>query len=88
MALSNICTASALWLFTDEVNRVNKKTDPTVPLRNVVRGPIESTVPQLEQWAVADNGASDSFNMYEANDIWAQHGQDPRVNTCRVNACG
>ncbi len=29
---------------------------------------------------MADNGASDAFNMYEANDIWALHGQDPRVN--------
>ena len=49
----------------------------------IVRGPIEPTAPQLESWAVADNGASDAFNMYEANDIWAQHGQDQRVNTCR-----
>ncbi len=37
----------------------------------------------MESWAVKDNGASDAFNMYEANDIWAQHWQDPRVNTCR-----
>jgi hypothetical protein len=32
---------------------------------------------------VTDNGASVASNMYEASDIWAQHGQDPRVNTCR-----
>ena len=32
---------------------------------------------------MADNGASDAFNMYEANDIWAHHWQDSRVNTCR-----
>jgi hypothetical protein len=23
-----------------------------------------------------------SFHMYEANDIWTQHGKNPRVNTC------
>jgi hypothetical protein len=50
---------------------------------NIVRGPIEPTVPQLESWAVSDNGASEAFNVYEANDIWTQHGIDPRVNTCR-----
>jgi hypothetical protein len=54
-----------------------------VPLRNIVRGPIEPTVPQLELWAVSDNGASEALNMYEANDIWMQHDSDPRVNTCR-----
>jgi hypothetical protein len=48
-----------------------------------VRGPIEQTVPQLESWAASDNGASEAFNMYEANDIWLQHGIDPQVNTCR-----
>ncbi len=32
---------------------------------------------------MADNGASDAFNMYDANGIWPQHGQDARVNTCR-----
>ncbi len=32
---------------------------------------------------MVDNGASDAFNMYEAKDIWAQHGQDPQFNTCR-----
>jgi hypothetical protein len=32
---------------------------------------------------VADNGASDAFNMNEANVFWAQHEQEPRVNTCR-----
>ena len=68
--------------FPDEVIRVNKKTRLIVPLRNMVRGPIQPTVPQLEAWAVADNCASDAFNMYEANDIWVQHGLDPRVNTC------
>ncbi len=61
--------------FPDEVIRVNKQTGQIVPLRNVVCGPIEPTVPQLESWAVADNGASDAFIMYEANNIWAQHGQ-------------
>jgi hypothetical protein len=48
-----------------------------------MRGPIEPTVPQLESWAVSDNGASEAFNMYEANDIWIQHGIDQLVNTCR-----
>ncbi len=44
---------------------------------------MEPTVTQLESWAVSDNGASEAFNMYEANDIWMQHGSDPRDNTCR-----
>ncbi len=47
-----------------------------------MRGPIEPTITQLESWAVSDNGASEALNMYEANDIWMQHGSDPRVNTC------
>ncbi len=54
-----------------------------MPLRNIVCGSIEPSVPQLELWAVADNGASEAFNMYEANDIWIQHWKDPRVNTRR-----
>jgi hypothetical protein len=44
---------------------------------------VQPTVPQLESWAVSDNGASEAFNMYEANDIWMQHGLDLCVNTCR-----
>ncbi len=62
----------------DEIIRINKQTGQIV-----VRGPIEPTVPQLESWAVSDNGASEAFNMYEANDIWTQHGIDPRVNSWR-----
>ncbi len=50
--------------FPDEVIRVNEQTAQIVPLRNVMREP---TVPQLESWAVTDNGASDAFNLYEAN---------------------
>jgi hypothetical protein len=74
-----------IMVFLDEVIRINKQTvtGQIVPLRNIVRGPIEPTVPQLESWAVADNGASDAFNMYEANDIWVQHGLDQQVNTCQ-----
>ncbi len=72
-----------IMVFSDEIIRINKQTGQIVPLRNIVRGPIEPTVPQLELWAVTDNGASDAFNMYEANDIWVQHGLDSRVNTCR-----
>jgi hypothetical protein len=68
--------------FPDEIIRTNTQTGQIVPLRNIVRGPIEPTVPQLELWAVSDNGASEAFHMYEANDIWIQHGIDPRVNTC------
>ncbi len=44
---------------------------------------LRSTVPQLESCAVSDNGASEAFNIYEANDIWIQHGVDLRVSTCR-----
>ncbi len=62
-----------------DVIRVNKQTGHSVPLRNIVRGPIKPTVPQLESWAVSDNGASEAFNMYVANDNWIQHGQDPRA---------
>ncbi len=68
--------------FPDEIIRTNKQTGQIVPLHNILRGPIEPTVPQLESWAVSGNGASEAFNMYEANDNWIQHGKDPRVNTC------
>ncbi len=42
-----------------------------MPLRNIMRGPIEPTMPQLELWAEYDNGASEAFtgNMNEANII-------------------
>ncbi len=33
--------------------------------------------------AVSNNGASEAFTIYEANDIWVQHGQEQRVNTCQ-----
>jgi hypothetical protein len=68
--------------FPDEVILINKQTGQIVPLRNIVCGPIEPTVLQLELWAVSDNGALEAFNMYEANDIWIQHGKDQRVNIC------
>jgi hypothetical protein len=77
MASLNLCTPSTLT-FPDEIIRTNKQTCQIVPLRNIVRGPIEPTVPQLELWAVSDNDASEAFNIHEANDIW-----DQRVNTCR-----
>jgi hypothetical protein len=69
--------------FPDEIIRTNKQTGQIVPLLNIMLGPIEPTIPQLESWVVSDNGASEAFNMYEANDIWTQHGIDQRVNTCR-----
>ncbi len=72
-----------IMTFPDEIIRTNKQTGQIVPLRNIVRGPIEPTVTQLESWAVSDNGTSEAFNMYKANDIWMQHGTDPQVNTCR-----
>ncbi len=72
-----------IMVFPDEVIQINKQTGQIVPLRNIVRRPIEPTVLQLESWAVEDNSASDAFNMYEANDIWVQHGLDPRFNACR-----
>jgi hypothetical protein len=59
--------------YPDEIIRSHKQTNQIVLLRNIVHGPIEPTVTQLESWAVSDNGASDAFNMYEANDIWMQH---------------
>jgi len=58
-----------IMTFYDEIIRTNKQTGQIVPLRNIVRGPIKPTVPQLESWAVSDNGASEAFNMYEAKDI-------------------
>ncbi len=70
-------------IFPDVIIRTNKQTVQIVPLRNIVHGPIEPTVTQLESWAASDNGASEAFCMYEANDIGMQHGSDPRVNTCR-----
>jgi hypothetical protein len=72
-----------IMTFYDETIRTNKQTGQIVPLRNIVCGPIEPTVPQLESWAASDNGASEAFNMYEANDIWMQHGLDQQVNTFR-----
>jgi hypothetical protein len=68
-----------LMTFPDEIIRISKQTGQIVPLRNIVCGLIEPTEPQLESWALSDNGASEAFNMYEANDIWAQHGIDPLV---------
>ena len=65
-----------IMAFPDEVIWINKQTGQIVPLHNIVCGPIEPTRPQLGSWAVADNGALDAFNMYEASLIWAQHGQD------------
>jgi hypothetical protein len=72
-----------IMIFPDKIMiiRTNKQTGQIVPLRNIVCGPIEPTVPQLESWAVSDNVASVAFNMYEANGIWMQHGSYPRVNT-------
>jgi hypothetical protein len=64
-----------IMIFPDEIIRTNKQTGQIVPLRNIVRGPIEPTVPQLESWAVSDNGASEAFNMYVANEILMQQGQ-------------
>ena len=46
-----------IMLFPDDIIRTNKQTGQIVPLRNIVRGPIEPTVTQLESWAVSDNGA-------------------------------
>jgi hypothetical protein len=69
--------------FPDEIIRTHKQTGKIVHLRNIVRGPIEPTVTQLESWAVSDGGASNAINLYEANDIWMQHGSDPRLKTCR-----
>ncbi len=71
-----------IMTFPDEIIRTNKQTGQIVPLHNIVRGPIKPTMPQLESWAVSDNGATDAYNMYEANDIWMQHWIDPQVNTC------
>ncbi len=72
-----------IMTFPDEIIRTNKQTGQIVPLRNIVRGPIEPTVPQLESWAVSDNGASEAFNIYKASDFWIQHWIDQPVNTCR-----
>jgi hypothetical protein len=47
--------------FPDEIIRTHKQTGKIVPLRNIVCGPIEPTVTQLEPWAVSDNGASECF---------------------------
>ncbi len=37
-----------IMIFPDKIIRTNKKTGQIVPLRNIVRGPIEPTVTQLE----------------------------------------
>jgi hypothetical protein len=71
-----------IMAFPDGVIRSEKQTGQIVVLRNIVCGSIEPNVPQLELCAVSDNGALEAFNMYEANDIWVQHGQDQQVNTC------
>jgi hypothetical protein len=36
--------------FPDEFTQTNKQTGQIVPIRNIVCGPIEPTVPQLELW--------------------------------------
>ncbi len=53
-----------IMAFPNESIRINKQIWQIVPLRNIVRGPIEPTIPQLELRAVSDNGASEAFNMY------------------------
>ncbi len=58
-----------IMTFPDEIIRTNKQTGQIVHLRNIVCGPIEPTVPQLESWAVSDNGASEVFSMYEAKQM-------------------
>ncbi len=40
-----------IMTFPDEIIRTNKQTRQIVPLRNIVRGPIEPTVPQLDYWS-------------------------------------
>ncbi len=67
-----------IMAFPDQVSRIYKQTGQILPLSKRVCGPIETTVLQLESWAVSDNGASEAFTMYEANDIWIQHGKDQR----------
>ncbi len=37
-----------IMVFPDKIIRTQKQTGQTVPLRNIVFGPIEPTVPQLE----------------------------------------
>jgi hypothetical protein len=56
--------------FPDEFIRTSKKTRQIVPLCNMVRGPIEPAVQQLELRAASYNlnDAPDAFNMYEANE--------------------
>jgi hypothetical protein len=44
-----------IMTFPYEIVRTNKQTGQIVPLRNIVCGPIEPTVPQLESWDVSDN---------------------------------
>ncbi len=75
-----------ILIFPDKIIQTNKQSGQIVPLCNIVRGPIEPTVPQWELWAVSDNVTSEAFTMYEANDIWTQHGLDPRVNTFPADA--
>jgi hypothetical protein len=72
-----------IMTFTDEIIRTNMQACQIVPLRNIVHGPIEPTIPQLQLCAVSDTGASEAFNMYEINDTWTQHVLEPRVNTCQ-----
>ncbi len=74
---------NTIMAFPDEVITVDKLTGLTVPVHNKVLEPIiEHTVPQLVLWAISDNGASKAFIIYDAHDIWIQHGQDPQVNIC------
>jgi hypothetical protein len=47
--------------FPDEVIRILKQTGQIVPLRNILCGPIEPTVPQLNSWTVSDNVASEAI---------------------------
>ncbi len=42
-----------IMTFPDEIIRTNEQTGQIVPLLNIVRGPIEPAVPQLESWAVS-----------------------------------
>jgi hypothetical protein len=50
-----------IMTFPDEIIRTSKQTGQIMPLRNILRGPIEPAVPQLESWAVSVNGASEGL---------------------------
>ena len=77
-------TDVSIMVYPDNTIQVDKNTDELVKLRQIVNGPMFSSIMFYEQWATGNGGASKAFNNFEANQIWNKFGRDSRVNIYRM----